>query len=128
MALGEKGRECYNNKQYRLSAVIFEKAIAMENLKIGDLFYNTACSWALAGDKANAYRNLDSCLKYDWHDFGLTENDPDLVSLHADVEWTNFINKFRQKLDNEKNEKLKQTPTYFWGMYLGILLVFFCIT
>lgn len=125
LALGEKGRACYENKQYRLSAIIYEQAIAMGNLKIGEVFYNTACSWALAGDKANAYRNLDSCVKYDWHDFGLTQTDPDLESLRADEEWTTFITKFKQKLELEKSEKIKQTPTYFWGMYLGILLVFF---
>jgi hypothetical protein len=125
MALAEKGRECYLNKQYRLSAEIFELTMKRGNVKLGEVFYNTACSWALAGDKANAYRNLDSCLKYDWHDFGLTEQDHDLLSLHNDAEWMAFINKFKQKLDSEKGEKLKQMPTYFWGMYLGILLVFF---
>ncbi len=125
MILAEKGRECYLNKQYRLSAEIFELTMIKGNVKLGEVYYNTACSWALAGFKQNAYRNLDSCLKYDWHDFTLTENDPDLISLHADAEWTAFITKFKQKLTDDKNKKLEQTPTYFWGMYLGILMVFF---
>jgi len=47
------------------------------------------------------------------------------VSLHADQEWTAFVTKFKQKLTDQKNKKLEQTPTYFWGMYLGILMVFF---
>ncbi len=125
MALAEKGRDCYQNKQYRLSALIYEKVIAEGSLKEGELYYNTACSWALAGDKPNAYRNLDSCVKYGWRDFGLTETDPDLENLRGDPQWTAFINKFREKLERDKAEKRKETPTYFWGMYLGILLVFF---
>ncbi|MBP7810213.1 MAG: 7TM-DISM domain-containing protein [Bacteroidia bacterium] len=125
MILAEKGRECYLNKQYRLSAEIFELTMIKGNVKLGEVYYNTACSWALAGFKQNAYRNLDSCIKYNWTDTALTEKDPDLVSLHADAEWTAFITKFKQKLTDDRNKKLEQTPTYFWGIYLGILIVFF---
>lgn len=123
--LADKGRECYQKKEYRLSAEIYEMVLASGKFKIGEAYYNTACSWALAGNKANAYRNLDSSLKYDWIDLSLTEKDPDLESLHSDAEWMIFINKFKQKLELDKVEKGKQTPTYYWGMYLGILLVFF---
>lgn len=123
--LADKGRECYQKKEYRLSAEIYEAVLASGKFKIGEAYYNTACSWALTGNKANAYRNLDSCLKYGWVDLSLTEKDPDLGSLHADTEWIAFINKFKQKLELDKAEKVKRTPTYYWGMYLGILLVFF---
>lgn len=124
MKKAEKGREAYRNKQYVLSAQIYEEIIAEGSFKEAELYYNAACSWALAGNKPNAYRNLDSCVKYNWRDFGLTTTDPDLESLRKDAEWTVFINKFRQKLEHQKSEMRKQTPTYFWGMYLGILLVF----
>ena len=124
-ALAAIGQDCYNNKQYRLAAEIAEMVFSTGEFKYGDAYYNTACSWALAGNKQNAYRNLDSCLKYGWRDFGLTQTDPDLESLHSDPEWIQFTEKFRQKLDNDKAEKMKETPTYYWGMYLGILVVFF---
>ncbi len=114
----------YQDKQYELSSRQYERVIASGILD-GELFYNNACSYALAGNKDEAFRNLDSCVKYNWLDFGLTETDSDLESLHADPRWPFFINKFRDKLNNDKAEKAKETPTYFWGMYLGILLVFF---
>jgi len=62
-ALAEKGEECYANKQYRLAAEIYEKVLAAGEFKLGEAYYNTACSWALAGFKQNAYRNLDSAVK-----------------------------------------------------------------
>jgi hypothetical protein len=124
-ALAEKGRECYEKKQFRLSAEIYEMVLAAGEFKIGEAYYNTACSWSLAGNKYNAWRNLDSAVKYGWHDYGLTQSDPDLESLHKDPEWALFITKFKNKLDNDTLEKQKQAPTYFWGMYLGILSVFF---
>ena len=125
IALAEKGEAYYKNKEYQLAAETYEKALATNEFKFGQAYYNTACSWALAGDKENAFRNLDSSLKYDWNDVKLTETDPDLESLRTDERWNVLINKFRKKIEDRRAEKLKELPTYYWGMYLGILLIFF---
>ena len=125
IVLAEKGKAYYDKKQYQLAAETYEKALATNEFKIGEAYYNTACSWALAGDKEDAFRNLDSSLKYDWSNVKLTETDPDLESLRTDERWNVFINKFRKKTEDKRVEKLKELPTYYWGMYLGILLIFF---
>jgi hypothetical protein len=118
------GAELYANKQYQLSARYYERAIA-SGINEGELYYNTACDHALAGDQENAFRNLDSCLKYGWDKLNLTETDPDLEKLHSFSEWNAFIKKFKENIANKRAEKLKHLPVYFWGMYLGFLFVFF---
>lgn len=124
-ALAEIGKDHYDNKQYLLSANIGEVILQNKEFKVGELYYNTACSWALAGYKENAFRNLDSALKYGWDDLALTETDQDLVSLHGESRWINFVSGLHKTKVDKQRVKEEQAPTYFWGMYLGILFVFF---
>jgi hypothetical protein len=48
-----------------------------------EIAYNTACSWARAGDGDKALSMLQRAVEYGWTDWGHIDNDSDLAALHA---------------------------------------------
>jgi hypothetical protein len=103
----------YDSKDYENSARQFEKAFEIMTGRSGD-YYNAACSWALAGNKVNAFRNLNLAIEKGWLYPEHTKTDPDLKSLHDDGEWKTAIELLAQKvaayeagLNKELIEELK---------------------
>lgn len=56
-------------------------------------FYNAACSWALAGEADQGFRNLDRAVKAGWDDLKNLKTDADLTSLHTDRRWPRLLRK-----------------------------------
>lgn len=59
------------------------------------MYYNLACSYALANDANNAFKFLDKALLLGYNDKGQYENDSDLVSLKGDKRWKELATKLK---------------------------------
>jgi hypothetical protein len=51
------------------------------------MYYNLACSYALANDSDGAFRFLDKALAFGYNSKPQYENDTDLVSIRNDKRW-----------------------------------------
>ncbi|WP_223650307.1 DUF6624 domain-containing protein [Hymenobacter psoromatis] len=84
----------YHDKQYRESGERYEESFRQPAVQptAGD-FYNAACSWALAGEPARAFQNLDRAIQAGWDDTTHLQTDSDLNSLHAYKRWPPTLRK-----------------------------------
>ncbi len=118
--------EKYNQKQYEASAKLYEKAFITDSSKKDyDDYYNAACSWALAGNDSMSFVNLDKAIALGFPDAGRLKSDTDLTKLHNYPHWSILFENIKEHTRKEQAEIKKEIPTFYWGVYLGILLVFF---
>ena len=84
----------YNGKHYREAGQRYDEAFRQfaTQSEAGD-FYNAACSWALAGQAANAFQDLDQATQAGWHDVAHLKADADLASLRTDQRWQPLVRK-----------------------------------
>ena len=115
----------YEKKEFLTSAQLYEKAFSLDSNSYSDDHYNAACSWALAGNDSNAIVNLNRAIDKGFSDMERMKNDPDLKKLLQEPLLSNLIKKKNAIKEEERQYTIKSTPTYYWGMYLGILFVFF---
>jgi tetratricopeptide (TPR) repeat protein len=80
----------YRDKAYKKSADLFEQAVAKGAREAG-VFYDAACSFALAGNKEKAFEFLNRAVKSGWRRPDHMKSDPDLNSLHADPRWAKAV-------------------------------------
>lgn len=99
----------YLEKQYKAALGIYQQAGAdYPNDVRWPHRYNTACFWALLGEKDSAFALLNTIADKDGYTaYGNTFIDKDLASLHSDVRWQSFIEKVR----NNRNKKIAK-PNY----------------
>jgi two-component system, sensor histidine kinase LadS len=116
----ESADSLYNVKDYIRSAQIYEQAafIALENQIKSTNYYNAACAWSLAGDRENAFKNLNKAFDLGGTVFRDFQNDKDLYTLHKEKEWDKLIEKVQAKFDDRQR-------FYLWGAYFGILFILF---
>lgn len=88
--LAQKAQEAYNSKDYTNSASLFSQAIKKGGLDANN-YYNAACSYALAGDKENAFKFLEQAIKYGYTNTAHLQKDTDLDLLHADQRWPQMV-------------------------------------
>jgi hypothetical protein len=94
----------YTAKNFKQSALEYSKAFETIGWKgyVGDR-YNAACSWALANEPDSAFFNIDVIVKKgNYTNLGHISVDPDLVSLHSDKRWNEYIDLIR--INKEKAE------------------------
>ena len=96
--LVRKGNSLYQEKKYEESAEAYEDAFDVGTPGPGH-YYNAACSWALAGKKSAAFRNLKRAIDAGWRDLKWLQADPDLESLRGDDRWERLTAKVRKNLD-----------------------------
>jgi len=79
---------------FRQAGELAEQAFALPGAKpsAGEL-YNAACSWARAGERNNAFRNLNRAADAGWENLPQLTTDTDLASLHADKRWPRLLKK-----------------------------------
>jgi len=82
----------YQAKDYAKSAALFKDAIA-KGAANNVVFYNAACSAALAGDREGAFAFLDQAVTRGWRDASHMAADTDLDSLHGDARWAALLEK-----------------------------------
>jgi serine phosphatase RsbU (regulator of sigma subunit) len=117
----------YEAKQYEAAAQLFEKAFALDKGKPLQGYYSAACSWSMAGNKSKAFEILDSILFYAQGNVILNRlnTETDFQNLRNEKQWSILIEKATKGVERYNLEMGKRTPTYYWGMYLGILFILF---
>ncbi len=112
--LMQKGKEDYDHKQYLTSAKQYAKVVNLINDRdIGSsrymAAYNSACSWALAGQPDSAFTVLNKIASEE--SFGMFYpqmlKDSDFNSLHNDKRWDHIcaVVKRNDELISEKRRK-----------------------
>ncbi len=84
-----QGEYLYGQKKYRKAAEQFEKAIAMKGSQ--KLYYFTGCTWALAGEHNNAFKNLKKAVDAGFDDVRRLEKDERLKELRKTKEWQKLL-------------------------------------
>jgi hypothetical protein len=94
----------YNFKKFKLSALEYSKAFETLGWKgYPDDRYNAACSWALANEPDSAFFQIDIVVKKsNYSNLKHITTDPDLVSLHTDKRWNEYLEMIRS--NKEKAE------------------------
>ncbi|MDO7885792.1 DUF6624 domain-containing protein [Hymenobacter cheonanensis] len=79
---------------FRQAGQLYEQAFALPGAppSAGQL-YNSACSWALAGEPTKAFRNLNRATEAGWDNLTQLKTDPDLASLRPDKRWPQLLKK-----------------------------------
>lgn len=118
--------EKYEQKKYEESAKLYELAFVLDtSRKYTDDFYNASCSWALAGNDSLAFVNLYKAISVGFSDIKRLQKDTDLKSLYKSSKWPLVFDKIDEYRIQKQMTIKKGEPTFYWGVYLGILLVFF---
>jgi tetratricopeptide (TPR) repeat protein len=85
-----RASEQYEAGEFAESADSFARAIEA-GAESGTVFYNAACSAALAGQADAAFEHLDGALARDWRNIELLRHDSDLEPLHEDPRWKDVV-------------------------------------
>jgi hypothetical protein len=114
-ALRAQALAAYQDKKYQESGQRYEQSFKQLAAQpgAGD-FYNAACSWALAGEPAKAFQNLDRAIQAGWDNVEHLQTDSDLNSLHADKRWVPMLQKLQAavtQVEAKQNQSLKQELT-----------------
>ena len=102
-SLVAKATEAYQKKEYERSAQLYSAAIKQGAQDTG-VFYNAACSFALAGKKEEAFEYLAQSINRGYANAGHLKQDTDFISLHTDARWQPLVKKCA---DNFKVATLK---------------------
>jgi len=101
-ALIVRADSAYAQGKFAESASLYVKAIDL-GAKGLMVFYNAACSFALAGSKDSAFYYLKKSIENGWNNVDHMQHDSDLASLRADVRWKACV-------DSTKSNRAKISP------------------
>lgn len=111
-ALKSQAFAAHMARNYRQAGQLYEQAFKLPGAhSAAGEFYNAACSWALAGEATQAFRNLDRALKAGWDDLANLKSDTDLTSLRTDKRWPRLLQKAeaaRARAEARQNIPLKR--------------------
>lgn len=120
ISLGQSARElmnqaqtAYNNKEYAKSAELYRQAYKVDDGQIIAL-YNAACSYALAGQKEEAFKALDELVAKGYNEPAALKSDTDFTTLRDAPRWSSILAKAE---DNAK----KNPPRPRWQKPYKIL-------
>jgi hypothetical protein len=122
--LVKQGNEAYNKKEFAKSAQLLQEAIA-KGARSAGVYYDAACSLALAGDTENAFRLLDQATQAGWRNTGHLKSDNDLITLREDPRWAKVITAsdaqqakyVKERGDPNKARFLTEDIGRFWKAY-----------
>jgi len=122
--LVKQGQEAYNKKEYAKSAQLLQEAIARGSRSPG-VYYDAACSLALAGDKENAFRLLNQSIQAGWRNTEHLKSDGDLTALREDPRWAKALaasdarqaKYVKEHSDPGKARFLTEDVDRFWKAY-----------
>ncbi len=88
----------YNAKDYKNSANAFSKAFETLGWKgYPDDRYNAACTWALANVPDSAFDQIAILIsRVKFKDYDQISKDEDLISLHSDKRWNEYVQQIKQ--------------------------------
>ncbi|HEX2059740.1 MAG TPA: M56 family metallopeptidase, partial [Thermoanaerobaculia bacterium] len=90
----ERAYDLYRADRYTEAAAAFERSAQQGHAEAKSL-YNAACSYALAGDRANAITTLRAAIDAGWDDFDKIADDSDFDQLRGDPAFARAINDTR---------------------------------
>lgn len=90
----ERAYDFYRADRYTEAAAAFERS-AKEGHAEAKSLYNAACSYALAGDRANAITTLRTAIDAGWDDFDKIAEDSDFDQLRGDPAFARAIDDTR---------------------------------
>jgi len=102
-----KSQALYKNGEYLEAAHLSEAAFKEGQPSKLD-YFNNACNWALAGNKENAFSNLEKAIEAGWIYKHLVTNDKDLTLLHSEERFTLLLDQIVLK----EQEMLNALPTH----------------
>jgi hypothetical protein len=122
--LVKQGNDAYKKKEYAKSAQLLQEAIARGARSPG-VYYDAACSLALAGDKENSLRLLNESIQAGWRNTEHLKSDGDLTALREDPRWTKIIaasevqqaKYVKEHSDPDKARFLTEDVARFWKAY-----------
>jgi len=91
-SLKEQATEAYIGHDYLRSGQLFVSA-AGQGDNVAELFYNAACSFALAGRSDEAFQVLERSFEAGFHDTEHARRDADLASLRGDARWPELLDR-----------------------------------
>ncbi|MEN0003419.1 MAG: DUF6624 domain-containing protein [Bacteroidota bacterium] len=94
-----KGDKLYQEKDYFASAKAYDKTIELKPDISGVVYYNAACSWALAGEAEKALDRLEDAVNQGWTDVAWAKKDPDFNSIRKLDRWNTVMKKMQDKAD-----------------------------
>jgi len=83
--------EAYTRKGLYKKGLEIDKKLVKLRKDDPIVHYNLACSFALMGQKQSALRNLKRSVKLGYTDFNHLKKDPDLKSLHEELEFQKLV-------------------------------------
>jgi hypothetical protein len=84
-----------SGKLAEAEAVIVKYAPGGDRRTVGVMYYNLACSYALANEIDGAFKFLDKALEFGYNSKPQYENDTDLVSIRNDIRWKELTAKLQ---------------------------------
>ena len=109
----------YNVKEFKRSAHEYSKAFKTLGWKgYPDDRYNAACSWALANEPDSAFYQIDILVKkINYKNLNHISNDEDLISLHSDKRWKEYIDQIRSNKEKAEINLDKQLVAKLDSIY-----------
>jgi carboxyl-terminal processing protease len=105
----QEATAAYRAKEFLKGAQLFEEAWKLSPDESG-LLFNGACSYALAGQKEDAFRLLDLLVSRGFTNVDLLARDTDLESLRSDARWASLIKTAQS--NQEQAKRLWDNPVF----------------
>ena len=102
----DKAGKLYNEGKFKEAAELAEEAFHIGDPNM-EHYYNAACSWALAGNKDMALKNLTKAVDIGWLDVDWMQEDSDLTTINKDKRFMELVEKIQKKMD----ELVQKLPT-----------------
>ncbi|HEY1043536.1 MAG TPA: S41 family peptidase [Telluria sp.] len=87
--------KAYQDKQFKQAAALYMQEF--DKAPHAALLYNAACSFALAGERDNAFTALARAMEHGWLDADKAAADADFESIRTDARWPKLIDAMKQK-------------------------------
>lgn len=105
-ATEQEAMAAYQAKQYPRAAALYVALFEAEHDALA--LYNAACSYALAGDSAQAFATLERMVAAGYLDAKTVANDSDFASIKADPRWQPLLE--RMKAAQAREARLFDSP------------------
>lgn len=99
--LANRASAAYFNKNFAESASLYQQAIE-HGAREANIYYNAACSFALAGDAENALKYIELAIRNGYANAAHLQKDTDLQMLHADDRWPRVVKNCEARAEAEK--------------------------
>lgn len=112
-----EGDRLYDEGIYLESAQTYSKAFEIKEGNRSQ-YYNAACSYALAGESAEAMKHLNQAVDKGWMNLKHIKRDKDLNTLHDTPEWEAVLTKIQANIDEYEKDFDKPLKKQLEAIYV----------